>query len=138
MKGIVLAERSVTQLYPVTQIDEEVGSQTSSIQVTNATRTIVDRAQSEYHEATEQFAGLYHMSCSGKVSWCGFAQAIISRLGDSSAGDLPVINPIASDDYPTAAIRPRNSLLSNTKLQGRFKVSLPPWEVALDEVMRKV
>jgi dTDP-4-dehydrorhamnose reductase len=119
-------------------VDDQFGAPTSSIQIANATRTIVDRAQSGHDESIEQVAGLYHMSCSGRVSWCGFAQAIISRLGDPSVGDLPVVNPIASEDYPTAAVRPRNSLLSNTKLEGRFKVSLPPWEVALDEAMRKM
>jgi dTDP-4-dehydrorhamnose reductase len=84
---------------------------------------------------TEAWAGLYHMTCSGSVSWCGFAQAIFARAGKLLDGKVPVVTPITSAEYPTAAKRPQNSVLSNAKLEGRFGVRLASWETALDTVI---
>lgn len=77
-------------------------------------------------------SGLYHMSCSGETTWCGFARAILSRRPFDPA---PALVPIATRDYPTPARRPANSVLDNGKLFSAFSVRLPDWESALDEVM---
>ena len=119
-------------------VDDQFGAPTSSIEIADATRVVVTRVQSGDYGSTEEFAGLYHMSCSGRVSWCGFAKAIIGHTANPSVGELSKVNPILSTDYVTAATRPKNSLLSNAKLQTRLKVSLPDWEVALDRTVRQV
>ena len=85
---------------------------------------------------TEEWAGLYHMTCSGSASWCGFAQAIFARAGKLLDGKIPVVTLITSEEYPTPAKRPRNSVLSNAKLDGRFGVRLASWETALDTVIQ--
>ena len=86
----------------------------------------------------ESWAGLYHMTCSGAVSWCGFAQAIFARAQGLLEGKRPEVHPIRTVDYPTPAKRPQNSILSNEKLRGRFGISLSSWESALDEVVRRL
>jgi dTDP-4-dehydrorhamnose reductase len=86
--------------------------------------------------AMEEWAGLYHMTCSGSTSWCGFAQAIFARAGKLLEGKVPAVTPITSEEYPTPARRPRNSVLSNAKLEGRFGIRLAPWETALDAVIQ--
>jgi dTDP-4-dehydrorhamnose reductase len=78
------------------------------------------------------------MTCSGSVSWCGFAQAIFARAKALLNGKTPEVHPILSSDYPTLARRPKNSVLSNGKLNSRFGVRLDSWETALDEVIRKL
>ncbi len=84
----------------------------------------------------EGSARLYHMTCGGETTWCGFARAIFA--GDA-AGDLdgrkPKVKAIATSEYPTPAKRPRNSVLSNALLEKRFGLRLAPWEIALDEVL---
>jgi dTDP-4-dehydrorhamnose reductase len=75
------------------------------------------------------------MTCSGKVSWCGFARAIFAGAQAQLNGRTPEVDPIPSSDYPVPAKRPRNSVLSNEKLFARFGVCLSPWESALSEVM---
>ena len=86
--------------------------------------------------AMEEWAGLYHMTCSGSTSWCGFAQAIFARAEKLLDGKAPAVTPITSAEYPTPARRPRNSVLSNAKLESRFGVRLAPWETALDAVIQ--
>ena len=116
-------------------VDDQYGAPTSSIELGNATRTIVDGALAGRFGSVDDWAGLYHMTCSGKVSWCGFARAIFAGAQARLNGRTPEVNPIPSSDYPVPAKRPRNSVLSNEKLFARFGVCLSPWESALSEVM---
>ncbi len=119
-------------------VDDQFGAPTSSIELANATRTVVDGALAGQFGAADTWSGLYHMTCSGRVSWCGFAQAIFARAQAHLDGRKPEVNLIPSSEYPVPAMRPNNSVLSNEKLFARFGVRLSPWESALNEVMSKL
>ena len=116
-------------------VDDQYGAPTSSIELANATRTIVDGVLAARFGPVDDWAGVYHMTCSGRVSWCGFAQAIFERAQTQLNGRKPEVNPIPSSEYPVPAKRPHNSVLSNEKLFTRFGVRLSSWESALDQVM---
>ena len=119
-------------------VDDQVGAPTSSIELANATRAIVDGVTGNHFGLAENWAGIYHMTCAGSTTWCGFAKAIFARAGQLLNGRFPQVSPIASADYPTPAKRPRNSSLSNSKLQKRFCIRLASWEGALDEAIRLI
>jgi dTDP-4-dehydrorhamnose reductase len=116
-------------------VGDQIGSPTTSIELARATYQIVSGVIAGQFGATEDWAGLYHMTCSGSTSWCGFAQAIFAQAEKLLEGKLPVVTPITSEEYPTPAKRPRNSILSNEKLERRFGLRLAPWETALDTVI---
>ena len=116
-------------------VDDQIGAPTTSIELARATHAIVTGILAGRFGAPQDWAGLYHMTCSGSVSWFGFAQAIFARAAELLAIKPPALTPIATKDYPTPAARPRNSVLSNAKLQARFGVELAPWESALDETL---
>jgi dTDP-4-dehydrorhamnose reductase len=118
----------------LTVVDDQIGAPTTSVALARATYVIVSGVMTERFGVTEKWAGLYHMTCAGSVSWFGFAQAIFKRAGAKA----PELVAIASKDYPTRAVRPHNSVLSNARLKARFGVELPGWEAALDEAMRVV
>ena len=84
------------------------------------------------------WAGTYHMTCAGTVSWRGFAEGIFARVPELLGGKKLTVNPIKTSEYPTPAKRPLNSVLSNEKLHGRFKVKLSSWESALDRVLTTI
>jgi len=69
---------------------------------------------------------IYHMCCSGTCSWYDFASAIVALTGL----DTKVI-PITTDQFPTAATRPKNSVLNCDLLKKRHMIFLPHWESAL-------
>ena len=119
-------------------VDDQVGAPTTTLELAHATRTIVSGALAGSFGSPDLWAGLYHMTCSGAVSWCGFAQAIFARAAALLNGKAPQVNPIPSSAYPTAAKRPMNSTLSNEKLHARFGVRLAPWQSALDQVMQQL
>lgn len=75
--------------------------------------------------ATEKY-GVYHAANSGFCSWYDFAVKIMELSGLTAK-----VKPILTKDYPTAAARPRNSRLDQTKLKKNGFSVLPPWEDAL-------
>ncbi len=117
-------------------VDDQTGAPTTSIELARATRAIVSGVLAGQFGAPQQWSGLYHMTSAGAVSWFGFAQAIFARASALLAVKPPQLIPIATENYPTPAARPRNSVLSNAKLHARFGVKLAPWQSALEEVLR--
>jgi dTDP-4-dehydrorhamnose reductase len=116
-------------------VNDQHGAPTSSIELADVTRAIVEGALADRFGAPAEWAGLYHMTCSGSTTWYGFAQAIFARGGRLLDGHAPQVNPIPAADYPTPAKRPHNSVLSNASLNNRFGLQLAAWETALDDVI---
>jgi dTDP-4-dehydrorhamnose reductase len=119
-------------------VDDQIGAPTTSIELANATHAIVSSVLNGQFGAVSNWAGLYHMTCGGSVSWCGFARAIFARAQALLDGKMPVVHPISTSAYPTPAKRPHNSCLSNEKLLTCFAIRLAPWETALDEALRRL
>jgi dTDP-4-dehydrorhamnose reductase len=117
-------------------VDDQFGSPTTSIELARATRTIAEGVLAGRFGATQDWAGLYHMTCSDSTTWFGFAKAIYDCASARLHVKPPELTPLATKDYPTPARRPRNSVLSNRKLYDRFGVSLPSWRAALDDVIQ--
>lgn len=116
-------------------VDDQVGAPTTAAELARATHAIARDFVAGKFEDSYALSGIYHMTCSGTVSWCGFARAIFARAPGLVDGRTPSVNPIATCEYPTPAKRPLNSVLSNDKLKGAFKVQLTSWQAALDEVL---
>jgi dTDP-4-dehydrorhamnose reductase len=76
----------------------------------------------------EQRSGIYHLTSSGATSWARFAEAIFEF---AAVNPRPSVKAIGSDEYPTRAMRPRNSRMSNDKLTKVFGIRPPSWEDAL-------
>ena len=76
--------------------------------------------------------GIYHLTCRGEVSWHGFAERIFEFAREHGiALKVRQIKKIETKDYPTPAIRPKNSRLSLAKFEQAIGESLPPWEDTL-------
>jgi dTDP-4-dehydrorhamnose reductase len=119
-------------------VDDQVGGPTTSIELARATHAIVTGILAGRFGAAQDWSGLYHMSCSGAVSWFGFARAIFARAAQLLDTKTPELTPILTRDYRTDATRPLNSVLSNAKLKERFGVELPSWQSALEEVLQSL
>jgi len=114
-------------------VDDQFGAPTSSIAIADATRTAVNAAmdgQSQY--------GIYHLTCGGETTWCRFAREIFAQHQKKSRAKAPEVSGIPSNEYPTPATRPANSVMSNKKLQSELKITLPAWQDALLETLEKL
>jgi dTDP-4-dehydrorhamnose reductase len=118
-------------------VDDQIGAPTTSQELAYATHAIVTKVLSE-DQPPDTWAGIYHMSCSEAVSWCGFAKAIFERSRGALGERIPKVHPIPASEYPTPAKRPKNSVLSNEKLFGQFGVRLRDWKSALDAVIQQL
>jgi dTDP-4-dehydrorhamnose reductase len=79
-------------------------------------------------------SGLYHVTAQGRVSWYGFAKAI---LDGAASGKAITLLPIATSAYPLPARRPANSSLSNSKFANTFGFALPAWGTTLRLCLEK-
>lgn len=114
-------------------VDDQHGAPTSALAIAAATRRVLDSSSAR---SSEDVSGIYHMTCSGQTTWCGFAQAIFA--GAPAEKPWASIAGIPSSDYPTLATRPTNSVLSNEKLKATFGVELPSWQSALDTALHSL
>jgi dTDP-4-dehydrorhamnose reductase len=119
-------------------VDDQIGAPTTSVELARASYSIVAGLLAGRFGSLQECAGIYHMTCAGSTSWFGFAQAIFARATVLLSVNSPLLVPIPTRDYPTPATRPRNSVLSSSKLHARFGVQLVPWESALQEVMEAI
>jgi len=82
----------------------------------------------EWQDWWQQHSGVYHLTAAGATSWHGFAEAIFQL---SNLENKPLVKPIPAASYPTPAVRPSNSRLSNHKLASTFGLRAPDWQDAL-------
>ena len=118
----------------LTMVDDQTGAPTWCRCIAEATLQILhgwypDRSPRPDAERT----GIYHLSCAGRTTWYGFANAI---LEGSHLSKPPRVVPIATSEFPTPAVRPPYSVLSNAKLERAFGVRLPSWQDALDRCLQ--
>lgn len=113
-------------------VADQIGSPTSAVDIAAAIGAIVGQLGTGNRRW-----GTYHFVGGGAVSWHGFAEAIFA-LAEPWRGRPPLVEAIATADYPTPARRPANSLLDCTKIGGAFGIVPRPWREALAEVIREI
>ncbi|PEQ08739.1 dTDP-4-dehydrorhamnose reductase [Bacillus toyonensis] len=96
-------------------VGDQIGSPTYTYDLA---RLLVDMV------VTEKY-GTYHATNEGFCSWAEFAQEIFEIAGQ----DVKV-NSITTEEYPTRAVRPKNSRMSKQKLIDNGFKPLPVWQEA--------
>ena len=82
--------------------------------------------------------GIYHFTNEGVTNWYEFARTIYKkakRVGLIEGNKKIEIQPIKTEDYPTAARRPIYSVLSKDKIKKEFNLKLRSWDEALEDFL---
>ncbi|CAB3970164.1 dTDP-4-dehydrorhamnose reductase [Burkholderia aenigmatica] len=111
-------------------VADQIGAPTWANTIATMTAHVVAQALAA-NDAPAWWAsrsGVYHLTAGGETSWHGFASAIVELAALESR---PLVVPIPSSEYPTPAVRPPNSRLSNEKLLRTFGLAAPDWRDAL-------
>jgi dTDP-4-dehydrorhamnose reductase len=123
-------------------VDDQIGAPTSSEDLARATGEIIRQlaAPGDRLEPLDGRQGVYNMTSQGSVSWCGFARAIIQEMCSRGIQEerLAKVAAITTDDYPTPAKRPKNSVLSNEKIRQTFGIALPEWKTSLARIVAAI
>lgn len=120
-------------------VDDQIGAPTSAALLSKVTAMIV--RQMESRPASDARWGLYHLTAKGETSWYGLARHVIVR---AIAAGLPMrvkpnaITPVTTADFLLSAMRPANSCLDTFKLCSTFGVTLPAWEIGVDDELDRL
>ena len=108
-------------------VEDQWGSPTYTVDLAGAILKIIEDDSVSY--------GIYHFTNEGMISWYEFAKVIYKkakRLGLIEGNKKVVIQPIKTEDYPTAARRPKYSVLSKGKIKKEFGLKIREWDKALE------
>jgi len=107
----------------ISVVSDQIGSPTYAADLAKAILTIVHDSGYQSQEGTTK---TYHYSNEGEVSWYELAKKIFS-MSDIDC----LINPISTEQYPTPAKRPNNTVMSKNKIAKTFGLKAIPWMQSL-------
>jgi dTDP-4-dehydrorhamnose reductase len=141
--------RLATQREELRVVNDQIGAPTWSREIAAATSSILAKLiVSEKHlDSLAELGGTYHLTAAGVTTWYEFAQMIFEEASRNSrsvpwfrtaTGGQPLIArcviPISTREYPTPAVRPAYSVLSNTRVAHTFGCELAHWRTQLHKV----
>lgn len=104
-------------------VGDQWGNPTACIDIVLGTKAIIDTKSTAY--------GIYHLAGKDTTSWHGFASEIVAH-GDKK----PKVISISTQDYPTPAKRPKNSVLSNEKFIKTFGFTPKGYKQRIPEILK--
>ena len=108
-------------------VSDQIGSPTYATDLANA---ILDTMQNKALKEPSQTTQVFHYSNAGEISWYEFAEEIFKIANiDCKA------NPIVTEQYPTPAKRPKNTLMGKDKIAETFSVNIADWKESLNTCM---
>jgi len=128
-------------------VGDQYGAPTWARALAESTTIILAKSLDRKDATGSWQSGLFHLTAAGQTSWAGFAQAILEDYEGLLAwpaetgefgGPLKAkrVAAITTEQYQTPARRPRNSVLSNAKIQAAFGIALPDWRAQLRLAMQ--
>lgn len=104
-------------------VGDQIGSPTYTFDLA---RLLIDMLQTDKY-------GTYHATNEGFCSWAEFAKEIFRQANV----DVKV-NSISTEEYPTRAVRPKNSRMSKQKLVDSGFNPLPSWQDAVRRYLKEL
>ena len=105
-------------------VSDQIGSPTYATDLANA---ILDTMQNKAFKEVGQETQVYHYSNMGEISWYEFAKEIFELSGIQCS-----VSPITTEQYPTPAKRPKNTLMNKDKISHRFDIDILDWSKSLE------
>jgi len=104
-------------------VSDQIGSPTYASDLAKAILHIISNDNFKKKSFSTE---IFHFSNIGETSWSDFAKEIF-KLANLNCKVIP----ICSEQYPTPAIRPKNTTLSKEKIMDEFKLKIPVWQLSL-------
>lgn len=86
----------------------------------------------------KQHCGTYHFSNTPSTTWHGFATEIVRQAQTRRPLTVQEVLAISTEDYPTPAKRPQNSVLNTDLIQQTFGIELSDWRQELTQVLTQL
>jgi len=83
--------------------------------------------------------GTYHFCGKPKTTWHDFANEIFNQANKIGILNKKItVNAITTEQYPTPAKRPQNSMLDCAKIKETFDIDMPDWRAGLLNVLTEI
>lgn len=115
-------------------VRDQHGNPTYAFDLADAVLQIAQRSITDDRRAT---AGIFHLAGRGETSWHDFAQEIFCACSRRGAR-IPALEAITTEEFPTAARRPRNSRLDSSKAERVFGIRLASWHHSLETCLDRL
>lgn len=112
-------------------VHDQIGGPTSADSIAKTLLEVATRCQN----FKEEEWGTYHFCGTPYVTWHDFALEIFKEANNSTGLQIPKLRPISSAEFPTAAVRPKNSRLCNTKLEKLLGTPSISWFIDMKNVI---
>ena len=104
-------------------VSDQIGSPTYATDLAEVILKIID--SKEFRKAN-QTTQIYHYSNDGEISWYDFTKEIF-KLAKIDCK----VSPITTEQYPTPAKRPKNTLMNKDKIAKAFSADTSDWKMPL-------
>jgi dTDP-4-dehydrorhamnose reductase len=116
---------------PLRIVDDQIGGPTAADDIAKA---VLDMVSVGSKPGFDDW-GTYHFSGAPPVTWFEFAQAIVEA---TVSGQSKQVLPIATEDFPRPARRPKNSVLDCGRIREVFGIDQPNWRISLQNVLQEL
>jgi dTDP-4-dehydrorhamnose reductase len=113
-------------------VNDQIGSPTSAEFIADTTIKCIKKG------IDKENSGLYHLTAKDYVSWYEFARHIVGYLakkGENFRLNADDIKPVSSNEYKTAATRPKYSVLNSELIEKTFDIKISPWKYYVDKIL---
>ena len=111
-------------------VSDQVGTPTYAGDLGKAILNII---KSDKFNLLMKESEIYHYSNEGACSWYDFAKEVVNNSGADCT-----ISPIKSEDYPTDAKRPKNTIMNKEKISKEFDIKIIFWKDSLKNCMKSL
>ena len=115
-------------------VADQRGNPSSAADIAEALLRIVERWRAGERTGLGE---TYHLAGTGSSSWAEFATAIFAACERHGLHTCRV-EPITTEEYPTRARRPRNSVLDCSRFAQDFAFQMPDWRESLETVISRL
>lgn len=113
----------------LTVVDDQRGRPTSALDLADAILSLA--------EGGGDRSGTYHLAAAGEASWFDLANAVMDECRSLGA-PAAAVEPIRTADWPTAAVRPANSVLDCSRIADELGIRLPDWKGSVRQIVRRI
>ncbi len=112
-------------------VDDQYGSPTAAADIAAATIAICAALAAGKADGY----GVFHFCGAGTTTWHGFAREIFRGAAARELKTPRLVEPIATEAYPTPAARPGNSRLDCGKIARLYGIEAPRWQESASAVL---
>lgn len=115
------AERS-----SINVVNDQIGCPSSANDIAAALLTVASELGDR--------SGIWHFVNAGKSNWFDLACHIFAEA-ERNGMAIPAVKPIPTSEFPTAAVRPMNSVLCTAKIEADFGIRPKRWTEAVNLIL---